>query len=65
MVHHYRQILLLCKVDQFLSLRGIARKWFFNEYVLTIFQNRLCQVIVGPDWGYNRNGIDLSRRDDG
>ena len=59
MVHHDLKVLLLRKVDQFLSLRGIAGERLFYEHVLAIFQGRLCQFEVCPDRGNDCNGVDL------
>src|ERR1700721_3585491 len=63
MVDHNLEVFLLPQIDQFLCLHGIACKRLLNEYVFTVFECRLGQVVVRPNRRDHGDGIDVRRLD--
>ena len=61
MVHHDRQVLSGCQLDQFFCFAGSGRERLLDEYVLPVLQRRLCQLEVGPNRRYDGHGINVRR----
>src|SRR3954470_3982704 len=61
MVHHDLEISLLRQINKFFRLLRAARKRFLDEYMFSMFQARLCELIVRPYRSDNGDSIDIRR----
>ncbi len=60
-VHHNLEVPARRELDQGLRLRGRGRKRLFHEYVFSILQGSLCNVVMRPNRGHNCDRIDIRR----
>src|SRR6185437_3985966 len=58
-VHHDAQVLLCRQFNEFVRLLGATGKGLFHENMLAVFERRFGQFVVGPDWGDDRDRVNV------